>query len=76
MQIKHLTENIEEYAFWSTSNIQLHNLKKDVLSQIRNLPICITANDYFTVDSQLLAGVGMVSVKFRKPKVYYDQKWD
>lgn len=55
--MRNLVENIEQYTFWSTDNKQLHKLKKEVSSQINNLPIYITAREFFTIDRRLLTAV-------------------
>lgn len=56
-QTKYLVENIEQYAYWSTDNVQLHTVKKDVLRQINHLNFSITASEFFVIDRRLLSGV-------------------
>lgn len=57
--MRHLIENIELYAFWTSDDAQLHYLKQEIFSQINSLPIYITGSGFFTVDRQYLAGVSI-----------------
>lgn len=57
-QIKDLIENIERFTFWATDT-PLYQLKHDILSQISNFPIHISASDFFTIDRKFLAAVSL-----------------
>lgn len=59
-KVKQFTENLEHYVFWTSDNdqMQLHILKVEILHQINNFPMNITASEFFELDRQLLGNVG------------------
>ncbi|XP_037025149.1 uncharacterized protein LOC119066668 [Bradysia coprophila] len=57
LEINLLVQNIEQIIFWTNDNLHLHQLKQEVLHQINVLPICISANQYFTIDRNFLATI-------------------
>lgn len=50
-------ENVERYGFFASDNLQLNDIKNEVLHQIQTFPFDITAKGYFTFNRQLLVGV-------------------
>lgn len=52
-----LLENIERYGFYACDNVQLHEIKNELLEQIRNFSFAVTARGYFTFNRNMLAGV-------------------
>lgn len=56
-QVKLLIENIEKNTFWTIDHVQLHQLKKEILSQITRFPVNITASRFFTIDRRFSTGV-------------------
>lgn len=52
-----LIKNIEKMTFYANDQRKVHIAKQEVLSQINNLDISISAIGLFNVDRQFLAGV-------------------
>lgn len=57
----HLMENVERYCgFYAAHNIRLLEIKNEVLEQVRNFSLDVTAKGYFTFNRRLLTGVRAV----------------
>lgn len=52
-------ESTERYAFRTNGNVQLYQLKNEILDQMNTFPIFVTADGYFTINRSFLAGVNM-----------------
>lgn len=57
-----LMENIERYGFYAFDNTQFFEVKSDVIDQIRNFPLSVTAKGYFTLNRQLFAVVSSLVI--------------
>lgn len=52
-----LAKNVEEFAFWSGDNDQLHNAKQELIDQMNKFHISFEAKGFFVLDRQFLASV-------------------
>lgn len=62
-KVTNLVENIERYTFWNNGNVILYQQKEELLAEIRNFPIKITAKGFFTINRKCLAAVRIKMLK-------------
>lgn len=56
-QTDNLMENTERFVFRTNDNLRLHLLKNEIVQQIQNFRIVVTADGYFNINRSFLAGV-------------------
>lgn len=52
-----LVQNLEKLTFWASKTDKLLYAKRELMTQINNLNIFITGNDFFIINRQFLSGV-------------------
>lgn len=57
LQENKLIERVEQFAFFTTGNIPLQNLKTELFNQISCHRLKVSANEFFNVDRRLVTNV-------------------